>query len=108
MIHGRLRDKNPHQLSKAICKMKKNNDPLAYNLFRRSGHPDLYCAVPDCRTVPSFITKPAWDFAGTVLDEASAPLGFRMRPAQEASIHQGFYVFHRIPDKMTGASSCRS
>ena len=35
----------------------------AYNLFRRAGKPDLYCAVPEDHAVPTFlrgIIGPSW------------------------------------------------
>ena len=37
---------------------------LRYNLFRRRWQPDLCCAVPEDRPVPSFVTGERWDFRG--------------------------------------------
>jgi hypothetical protein len=35
----------------------------AYNLFRRKGEADLFCAVPQNVPVPNFVTADEWDYA---------------------------------------------
>ena len=50
---------------------------LTYNLFRRRGKPDLHCAVPQDRPVPSFLDATLWDFAGSFGEGGAAPLRVR-------------------------------
>ncbi len=76
--------------------MYKQDQKTGHNLFRNKARPDLYCAVPEDKTVPPFIREPGWEFAGQVLDRSAAPLGFREAAARFASGTLGFYVFHRI------------
>ena len=35
-----------------------------YNLFRRKGLDALFCAVPEERAVPGFVTARRWEFTG--------------------------------------------
>ncbi len=76
--------------------MHEQNQAVGHNLFRNEARPDLYCAVPEDRTIPPFIRQPGWEFVGKVLDEATAPAGFKEKAAWSAANHLGFYVFHRI------------
>ena len=66
-----------------------------HNLFRRIDTSDLYCAVPEARSVPPFIRAPAWEFVGK-MDHAAPTPGFRKRAARVAMHHQGFYAFNSI------------
>ena len=70
--------------------------PETLNLFRRNDKPDFYCAVPERLSLPSFIRRPGWQFAGKLAHTSTAPLGFRERAARLAFHHQGFYPFDHI------------
>ena len=63
----------------------RERKPLsAYNLFRQGDKPDLYCAVPEDRALPSFLQGHPWAFVGEVT-EATAPRGFREDRPDQAS-----------------------
>jgi len=64
----------------------------AYNLFRRKGEADLYCAVPQDVPVPSFVTADEWEYACPVDVETLS--GFDTRAAQTSAAVNGFYLFH--------------
>jgi hypothetical protein len=76
--------------------MHEQDQAICHNLFRNKARPDLYCAVPEDKTVPPFIREPGWEFAGRVSDKATAPMGFKEAAAWSAANFLGFYVFHRI------------
>ncbi len=64
----------------------------AYNLFRRRSEPELLCAVPEDRAVPSFLSGNDWEFGGTSASAALPPFD---RLAARASVRfNGFYLFH--------------
>lgn len=65
----------------------------AYNLFRSNGTEALYCAVPEHRSVPSFLQAPAWQFTGRVSDGGSRPLGFDGRAAEAGARFNGYHLF---------------
>jgi hypothetical protein len=64
----------------------------AYNVFRSTGPDGLSCAVPEERSVPSFVTGPLWQFDGRV-EGADAPLGFDGKAAAAGVRFNGFYLF---------------
>ncbi|WP_063776609.1 hypothetical protein [Microvirga massiliensis] len=65
----------------------------AYNLFRRRGHADLVCAVPEDRPVPAFITAALWVYGGKLENADIDPLAFNYEAA-DVSVHfMGFYLF---------------
>ena len=64
----------------------------SYNLFRHAGKPDLYCAVPDDRAVPSFLRGEHWAFVGRIKQAAALP-GFQEEQARSGVRLNGFYVF---------------
>jgi hypothetical protein len=68
----------------------------AYNLFRRKGDEDVYCAVPEDRAVPPFVSASAWEFRGKV-GESSLPAGFDPRAASAGVRFNGFYVYQSAP-----------
>ena len=74
----------------------------AYNLFRRKGEADLYCAVPADRAVPSFITKETWAFAQSL--ELEVLSGFDATAAEASVKANGFYLFHSTD---TGAGEAK-
>ena len=65
----------------------------AYNIFRRKDRPDLYCAVPEDRTIPSFLAPESWEFTGAVRAPSDAPPGFKERAARVGVRLSGFYLF---------------
>jgi hypothetical protein len=79
--------------------MHEQDPEIRHNLFRNKARPDLYCAVPENRTVPAFIREPGWEFAGRISDQASAPAGFNRAAAWSAANFLGFYVFHLLPER---------
>jgi hypothetical protein len=58
-----------------------------YNLFRRKGAADLFCAVPQDVPVPNFVTAVEWEYA--------RPLDVGTLSASAAA--NGFYLFHSAP-----------
>ncbi|KAB1072531.1 hypothetical protein F6X53_28000 [Methylobacterium soli] len=68
-----------------------------YNVFRRKREPNLCCAVPQRRPVPEFIQGETWDFALTIADPVTVPLGFQPEAAAEAMRQIGYYLFQAFP-----------
>ena len=65
----------------------------AYNLFRRKGSDSLYCAVPEDRILPSFVTAPAWEFSGRLEESGARPFGFDTKAAAAGVRYNGFHLF---------------
>ena len=71
----------------------RRREPLPrYNLFRREDKPDLYCAMPDDRPVPTFLHGNHWAFVGQITEAAALP-GFRADVARSGVRLNGFYLF---------------
>jgi hypothetical protein len=68
-------------------------DMYAYNLFRSTEPDGLVCAVPEERSVPSFVVEPHWQFGGRIQGQESTPLGFDGKAAMEGVRFNGFYLF---------------
>jgi len=64
----------------------------SYTLFRREDKPDLYCAVPEDRAVPTFLRGDHWAFAGRITRAAAFP-GFQVDQARSSVRLNGFYLF---------------
>ena len=64
----------------------------SYNLFRHADKPDLYCAVPEDRAVPSFLRGDHWAFVGRITRAAPLP-GFQEEQARSGVRLNGFYLF---------------
>src|SRR3954468_621466 len=62
------------------------------NLFRREEKPDLYCAVPEDRAVPTFLRGDNWAFVGRISNAAALP-GFQEEQARSGVRLNGFYLF---------------
>ena len=65
----------------------------SYNLFRSRSESGLYCAVPEDRAVPGFLTGDLWEFSGKADRQGSAPLGFNGAAATAGVRFNGFYLF---------------
>ena len=65
---------------------------LRYHLFRRKGLPDLCCAVPEDRPIPSFVTGERWDLEGT-WEGATPPPGLNPTAAELGVCLNGFHLF---------------
>ena len=63
-----------------------------YNLFRRKGVADLFCAVPQDVPVPNFVIADDWEYARP-LDIATLS-GFDATAAETSAAAKGFYLFH--------------
>jgi hypothetical protein len=64
----------------------------SYNLFRSTKPDGPVCAVPEERSVPSFVVEPHWEFGGRI-ESQEAPLGFDRKAAVEGVRFNGFYLF---------------
>jgi hypothetical protein len=64
-----------------------------YNLFRSNGRDGLLCAVPEERSVPSFLTAPRWTFGGKLDGRQTRPLGFDPKAAAAGVRFNGFHLF---------------
>ena len=65
----------------------------AFNLLRRKEEPELLCAVPEDRVVPSFIAGETWEFGGTITGSSREHPGFDAGAARAAARYNGFYLF---------------
>ena len=63
-----------------------------YNLFRRKGAADLFCAVPQDAPVPNFVTADEWEYARPLDVETLS--AFDATAAQTSAAANGFYLFH--------------
>jgi len=64
-----------------------------YNLFRSKSETGVYCAVPEDRVVPGFLTGESWEFSGKADPQSSAPVGFNGAAAVAGVRFNGFYLF---------------
>jgi hypothetical protein len=65
----------------------------AYNLFRCKSEADVFCAVPEDRVIPDFVTAERWEFTGKADQDRAAPLGFDGAAAALGVRFNGFYLF---------------
>ena len=68
----------------------------SYHLFSLQNKPNLYCAVPDDRPVPGFLTSPGWEFRGPTDEIALGAL--RARAAASGVRLNGFFLFFSLDD----------
>ncbi len=64
-----------------------------YNLFRNRQRPELLCAVPEDRPVPSFLEPDDWSFEWPLRPPDMRPPGFEDRAAHVGVRFNGFYLF---------------
>jgi len=67
-----------------------------FNLFRNRQRPQLVCAVPEDRPVPSFVLAEDWLFDGHLRPSEALPAGFSARAASLGVQYSGFYLFHLL------------
>ncbi|SCZ12565.1 hypothetical protein SAMN02927923_04351 [Microvirga guangxiensis] len=65
-----------------------------YNLFRNKQRPELICAVPEDRPVPSFLGSRQWIFERHLQPLDTAVPGFEDHAANVGVRFNGFYLFH--------------
>jgi hypothetical protein len=66
-----------------------------YNLFRRKGAADLFCAVPQDVPVPNFVTAVEWEYARPL--DVGTLSAFDAAAAETSAAANGFYLFHSAP-----------
>ncbi|GEO18408.1 hypothetical protein MAE02_61040 [Microvirga aerophila] len=66
----------------------------AYNLFRNKCLPDIMCAVPEDRPVPSFIDAERWAYEHPLRSLEASPPGFHASAARTGVRFNGFYLFY--------------
>jgi hypothetical protein len=76
----------------ATPSLRRREPSPTYNLFRREEKPDLYCAVPEDRVVPTFLQRENWTFVGKITEGAALP-GFWADCARSSVRLNGFYLF---------------
>jgi hypothetical protein len=95
-----------------VTEFKRGRPPAtvtpAYNLFRYRSAPDLLCAVPEERPVPSFLDGRVWAYAGTLQGTDPPPSGFLRTEAEVGAWLNGFYLFEAIGRTAREASSAAS
>jgi hypothetical protein len=64
-----------------------------YNLFRCKCESGLYCAVPEDRAIPCFLTADRWEFSGKADHAVAPPVGFNGSAAATGVRFNGFYIF---------------
>jgi hypothetical protein len=67
-----------------------------FNTFCRRDEPDIRCAVPEERPVPTFLEGPVWEFVGKIDCATLAAAGFGESVVAEAVRSQGYYIYQRI------------
>jgi hypothetical protein len=86
----------------ARSSLRRREPSPSYNLFQREDKPDLYCAVPEDRAVPTFLRGENWTFVGRIT-EASALPGFRGDQARSGVRLNGFHLFMAFRSGVTAA-----
>jgi PAS domain-containing protein len=65
----------------------------AYNLFRNKQRPEIICAIPEDRPIPSFLGSEQWVYEGSLHPQDARPSGFDDRAASAGVRFNGFYLF---------------
>ena len=76
----------------ATPSLRRREPSPTYNLFQREEKPDLYCAVPEDRAVPTFLHPENWAFVGEITEGTALP-GFWEDCARSSVRLDGFYLF---------------
>ena len=77
-----------------------------YTLFRREDKPDLYCAVPEDQSVPTFLRSAHWAIVGRITEATALP-GFQEEQARSGVRLNGFYLFMAHRSRLSTAA-CNS
>jgi hypothetical protein len=86
---------------------RRETRECAYNLFRNKERPELFCAVPEDRPIPSLIVAKAWTFESFLRTHDVAPPGFHDRGAKVGVRYNGFYLFQATaPISPINSSAC--
>jgi hypothetical protein len=64
-----------------------------YNLFRNNERPEIFCAVPEDRPVPSFLVLEHWTFESALCPSDARPPGFNGAASYAGVRFNGFYLF---------------
>lgn len=80
---------------------------VQYNLFSRCEMPEIICAVPEDRPLPTFIGS-AWRYRGRLAESARALPGFDARAAAASVRLNGFYFLHDLTGNRGGAHLVRA
>jgi hypothetical protein len=80
------------EAAQARLSLRQQEPSPIYNLFQREDKPDLYCAVPEDRAVPTFLRADHWMFVGRIT-KAAALAGFQEEQARSGVRLNGFYLF---------------
>ncbi len=67
---------------------------LTYNLFKHKDELDLYCAVPEDRPVPTFLTADGWEYASSLDIKTLSDFD---PTASRSTTDNNFFVFQRRP-----------
>ncbi len=78
----------------------------AYNLFRNRQQPELLCAVPEDRPVPSFLRWEQWTYECPLRSLRDCPAGFDGRGASAGVRFNGFYLFQTIVTGRQTSAPC--
>ncbi len=70
---------------------------LTYNLFRHKSEADLYCAVPEDRPVPTFLTRDAWAYACSLNTIVTPDFD---TAASRTAKGNDFILFHQKPQSV--------
>jgi len=65
----------------------------AYNLFINKQRPEILCAVPEDRPIPSFISSEQWTYAGPLRPQDARLAGFNDKAAAAGIRFNGFHLF---------------
>ena len=76
-----------------------------YNVFRYGPGPDLLCAVPEDRPVPTFLDGAIWNYAETLRACSMPPPGFLPAEAELGVRLNGFYLFQKTGGKAARESA---
>jgi PAS domain-containing protein len=72
---------------------RSNASDCAYNLFRNKQRPEIICAVPEDRSIPSFVGPAQWAYEGSLGPQDARPAGFHDKAAFAGVRFNGFYLF---------------
>ena len=75
-----------------------------FTLFRREDKPDLYCAVPDDRAMPTFLRGEKWAFVGRISETTALPARLSGGPSPIRRLPQRLLPVHGAPYQLQNRS----